>query len=55
MAQAESNTLEIPDNWLNDLTDYRLCFVCGTKNPGGLKLHYRQDSWSRKRSTTGNR
>jgi acyl-coenzyme A thioesterase PaaI-like protein len=43
MAQAESNTLEIPDNWLNDLTDYRLCFVCGTKNPGGLKLHYRQE------------
>ncbi|HXA43051.1 MAG TPA: PaaI family thioesterase [Candidatus Solibacter sp.] len=43
MAQAESSTPEIPDNWLNDYTDYRQCFVCGSTNPGGLKLIYRQE------------
>src|SRR5258708_23318543 len=43
MAQAESSTAEIPDNWLNDYTDYRQCFVCGSTNPGGLQLIYRQE------------
>jgi acyl-coenzyme A thioesterase PaaI-like protein len=43
MAQAESNTPEIPDNWLNDHTDYQLCFVCGAKSESGLHLHYRQE------------
>jgi acyl-coenzyme A thioesterase PaaI-like protein len=33
----------IPDNWLNDYTDYQRCFICGQKNHAGLKVRYRQD------------
>ena len=29
---------------LNDTTDYQRCFVCGQKNPFGLKLVYRQEN-----------
>ncbi|HXO66839.1 MAG TPA: PaaI family thioesterase [Candidatus Dormibacteraeota bacterium] len=43
MAEAELGTPEIPEDWLNDHTDYQLCFVCGGKNPGGLGLVYRQE------------
>ena len=43
MAEAESSTPEIPDDWLNDYTDYRQCFVCGSGNAGGLGLVYRQE------------
>lgn len=43
MAQAESPTPEIPEDWLNDHTDYRLCFVCGNNNQAGLGLVYRQE------------
>ena len=28
---------------LNDRTDYRRCFVCGERNPQGLKLRFRRD------------
>ncbi len=28
---------------LNDTTDYQRCFVCGQRNPFGLKLVYRQE------------
>ena len=28
---------------LNDNTDYGLCFVCGPRNPWGLKLHFERD------------
>jgi acyl-coenzyme A thioesterase PaaI-like protein len=34
---------EIPDDWLNDTTDYQQCFVCGERNPIGLKLRYWQE------------
>jgi acyl-coenzyme A thioesterase PaaI-like protein len=34
---------EIPDDWLNDYTDYRQCFVCGQDNHDGLKTVYRQE------------
>jgi acyl-coenzyme A thioesterase PaaI-like protein len=43
MAEAESSTPEIPEDWLNDHTDYRQCFVCGSNNAGGLGLVYRQE------------
>lgn len=42
MAQAESQAQEIPENWLNDHTDYQQCFVCGGRNGAGLGLYYRQ-------------
>jgi hypothetical protein len=28
---------------LNDTTDYQLCFVCGQRNPYGLKMVFRLD------------
>ena len=28
---------------LNDNTDYGLCFVCGPRNPWGLKLHFERE------------
>ena len=34
---------EIPEDWLNDHTDYQQCFVCGARNEQGLHLHYRQE------------
>lgn len=33
----------IPDDWLNDYTDYQQCFVCGSRNESGLKLRYRAE------------
>lgn len=30
-------------DWLNDNSDYQRCFVCGTRNPFGLHLHFRTD------------
>jgi acyl-coenzyme A thioesterase PaaI-like protein len=33
----------IPDDWLNDYTDYQQCFVCGSNNASGLKLRYRSE------------
>ena len=41
--QARSREPEIPDDWLNDRTDYRRCFVCGENNDAGLKTVYRQE------------
>jgi len=40
---AEQAYEEIPTDWLNDTTDYRQCFVCGTNNEVGLHLHYWQE------------
>jgi acyl-coenzyme A thioesterase PaaI-like protein len=34
---------QIPDDWLNDYSDYRSCFVCGTNNEHGMKTVYRQE------------
>lgn len=31
---------------LNDTTDYQRCFVCGQRNPFGLKLVFRQEAES---------
>ena len=33
----------IPDDWLNDYSDYRQCFVCGQANDAGLQARYRQE------------
>jgi acyl-coenzyme A thioesterase PaaI-like protein len=33
----------IPDNWLNDYTDYQRCFICGQQNHAGLRVRYRQE------------
>ena len=43
MAQAELRAPEIPENWLNDHTQYQQCFVCGRRNDAGLDLYYRQE------------
>jgi acyl-coenzyme A thioesterase PaaI-like protein len=34
---------EIPDDWLNDTTDYQRCFVCGERNEIGMHVHYHQE------------
>jgi acyl-coenzyme A thioesterase PaaI-like protein len=33
----------IPDDWLNDYTNYQRCYVCGQENESGLKTVFRQD------------
>jgi acyl-coenzyme A thioesterase PaaI-like protein len=43
MAQADVHAPEIPEDWLNDHTQYQKCFVCGHRNPSGLDLYYRQE------------
>jgi hypothetical protein len=30
-------------DWLNDNSEYQQCFVCGQRNPCGLRLRFRQD------------
>src|ERR1700730_14775496 len=44
MAQAELHAPEIPEDWLNDHTQYQKCFVCGRRNYAGLDLYFRQEA-----------
>src|SRR5947209_5465879 len=34
---------EIPDDWLNDYTNYQRCYVCGQQNDSGLRTVFRQE------------
>jgi uncharacterized protein (TIGR00369 family) len=34
---------EIPDDWLNDYTNYQRCYVCGQQNESGLRTVFRQE------------